>query len=237
VSAGTIYTARRHALDAQRAVIARCPNASECIRSADWLDAETVKLHMRIARFERFLRDGPRRDIGQAEPFAAVMADWREFWGAYQAVNDERIPSDPVYTGARGNFTLSTSLDIFTYTSPASGQARVIEVYVGGEATTSAVNRVSFQRSTSGTTATNQTLELMSTRSPAAAGTSATTWSSQPTLSGAPWYQLGLNAFGGSDRWVSQPGAEFYLVNGEKCSWRSASGTSVVDFTYLLEEL
>jgi hypothetical protein len=237
MSAGTLYTARRHALESQRAVIARCPSVSECVRSVDWLDAETEKLRMRIARFERFAADKPRRDIGQAEPWSAVMEEWRDFWGRYQEVNDRRIPSDPVYTGARGNFTLSTTNDIFTYTSPAAGQARIIEFYVGGEATTSAVNRISCQRSTSGTTPTNQTLELMSTRSPAAAGTSATTWSTFPTLSGNPWYQLGLNAFGGSDRWVSQPGAEFYLVNGEKKSWRSASGTSVVDFTYLVEEL
>lgn len=235
MSAGTIYTARRIA-EAERATILRLPHASECVPSVDWLDAETLKIQMRIARFEKFAHVD-RRGIGQAEPFDAVMREWRDFWCRYQEINDARIPSDPVYTAARGNFTLSTTADIFTYTSPASGQARVIEVYVGGEATTSAVNRISNQRSTSGTTATNQTPELMSTRSPAAVGTAATTWTSQPTLSGNPWYQLGFNAFGGSDRWVSQPGAEFYLVNGEKASWRSASGTSVVDFTMLIEEL
>lgn len=233
MSAGTLYTARRLAQASQIAVV-RHGFVSDCVRSVDWLDAETEKMLLRLKRLELA---GRIEGAANREPFRAVLEDARDFWGRYQDINDRRIPSDPVYSFARGNFTLSTTADFCTLTSAAAGQARVLEVYFGGEATTSAVNRISMQRSTSGATPTNQTPELMSTRSPAAAGTTATTWTTQPTLSGNPWYQLGFNAFGGSDRWVSQPGAEFYLVNGEKASWRAASGSSVVDGTILFEEL
>ena len=102
-------------------------------------------------------------------------------------------------------FTLATTTDIFTLTSGASGQDRVCESTISGEATASAVNRVAFQRSTGGATPTNQTPEKLNTRSPAAASTTATTWTTQPTLSGNAAFFHAFNAFGGSDRWVPGP--------------------------------
>ena len=160
-----------------------------------------------------------------------------DFWAEVEEVNRVWLPEDPMYASARGGFTLATTTDIFTLTSGASGQDRVCESTISGEATASAVNRVAFQRSTGGATPTNQTPEKLNTRSPAAASTTATTWTTQPTLSGNAAFFHAFNAFGGSDRWVPAPGQEFYLVNGELCSVRSASGTSVVSYYVHWEEL
>lgn len=216
----------------ERLVAAGYHRRSPCIASHDWLSAEAEKALLRWARHEKL--HGPRE---HAWPWDVALREFRDFWATYELVNRERLPHDPTYTAARGNFTLSTTADVFSFTSPASGQARILEIYVGGEATTSAVNRLSYQRSTGGATPTNQTPELTNPLSPAAAGTVATTWTTQPTLSGGPWYQLGLNAFGGSDRMVLQPNSEFYMNSGGKSSIRAASGSSVVDLTAAIEEL
>jgi hypothetical protein len=158
-------------------------------------------------------------------------------WSEYEAINRRLIPEDPVYSGTRSGVALSTSADHFTYTSAASGQARLLEVSIGGEATASAVARVGIYNSSSGTTPTNQTMEKFSTRSPAAAGTYATAWSTAPTLNSNPVLWMTFNAFGGGDKWVAQPGAELYVVNGEKVSCRSASGTSTVSSHVIVEEM
>ena len=52
-----------------------------------------------------------------------------------------------------------------------------------------------------------RTAEKFSTRSPAAAGTFATTWTTQPTLNSNPVMWFAFNAFGGADKWIAQPGS------------------------------
>lgn len=171
------------------------------------------------------------------EPRAQFLARSRAFWEEYEDINRRYIPDDPVYTGTRAGVTLATTTDLWTLSSPSAGQVRVLESYIGGEATTSTVLRFAVQRSTGGTTPTNQTPEKMNTRSPAAASTFATTWSTQPTLSGNALLFHAFNAFGGTDRWVPSPGAEIYLVNAEILSGRSASGVPVVSAHLIWEEL
>ena len=160
-----------------------------------------------------------------------------EMWAEYEEINRRLIPEDPVYSGARGGVALSTTADHATYTSAATGQARALELSIGGEAAASAVARVGMYNSSSGATPTNQTMEKFSTRSPAAAGTFATAWTTAPTLNANPVVWLAFNAFGGSDKWIAQPGGELYVVNGEKFSVRSASGTSTVSSHTIVEEM
>lgn len=167
---------------------------------------------------------------------AANRASW-DFWREYDAINQLWTPEDPVYTGSRSGVTLATTTDLWTLTVGSSGQARLLESYLGGEATTSTVLRFANQFSTSGTTPTNQTPEKTNSRSPAAVSTFATAWSTQPTLSGVAVFFHAFNAFGGTDRWVPPPGAEIYLVNSEKWSGRSAVGTPVVSGHLFFEEL
>ncbi len=142
-----------------------------------------------------------------------------------------------MYSGSRSGVTLSTTADLWTYTAAATGQARALEISIGGEATASAIVRLGLYNSTSGATPTNQTMEKFSTRSPGAAGTFATAWTTQPTLNTNPLMWMPFNAFGGGDKWVAQPGAEWYVVNGEKISARSNSGTSVCSGHLIIEEM
>lgn len=162
----------------------------------------------------------------------------REFWESYEWVNRLWVPEDPVYSGTRAGVTLATSTDLWTLTTASTAQARVLESFIGGEATSSTVLRFAVQISTSGTTPTNATPTPFNSRSPAATSLFRTAWSVQPTLTSGsiPFYHA-FNAFGGTDRWVAQPGAEVYLVNGEQLSGRSASGTPVVSAHLIWEEL
>jgi hypothetical protein len=212
-----------------------CLKGAEKYGDAFWY-AEKAKFELRR---QNLFKLPPRRrnddfDFTVRERDNAI---YREFWETYQAINDEFIPEDPVYSGTRAGITLATTADAWTYSSPASGQSRVLESYIGGESTVSTVLRLAVQRATGGTTATNQTPEKMSTRSPNGVGTFATTWTAQPTLSGTALLFHAFNTFGGTDRWVSAPGEEIYQVNGEILSARSSSGTPVISSHMVYEEL
>lgn len=163
------------------------------------------------------------------------------FWQEYEEINRIWLPEDPVYTGTRAGVALSTTADLWTLTVGTAGQQRVLESYIAGEAVASAVARVGIARSsTNGVTPTNQTPEKMNSRSPAAVGTFATTWTTQPVRSTNSVVLHAFNAFGGSDRWVPQPGEELYLVGtgtSEQISCRSLSGTSTVSAHCIFEEL
>ena len=192
--------------------------------------SEQIKTAMR-ASYARAIRQT------HGEPAAAFLSRSRAFWEEYENVNRLWLPEDPVYTGSRAGVTLATTTDLWTLSSPSAGQVRILESYVGGEATASTVVRIAIQRSTGGATPTNQTPEKMNTRSPTAASTFATTWTTQPTLSGVAVLFHAFNAFGGTDRWVPSPGEEIYLVNAEILSARSASGIPVVSAHVVFEEL
>jgi hypothetical protein len=64
----------------------------------------------------------------------------------------------------------------------------------------------------------------------------ATTWSSQPTLGDTLW-RFGVNANGGIDKFVAIPGAEVQVPVSGQLSIRSASGTSNVVLSMLIEEV
>lgn len=195
-----------------------------------WRVAEAAKQALR----ERYAASAMRETT---RDFDVMVTRSRAFWQEYEDINRRLLPEDPVYSGSRAGVTLATTTDLWTLTVGASGQLRILESFVGGEATTSTVVRIAVQRSTTGTTPTNQTPEKFSTRSPSAVATFATTWAAQPSLTGQPLLFHAFNAFGGGDRWVAQPGQEVYLVNSEVLSCRSASGIPVVSAHVVWEEL
>jgi hypothetical protein len=158
------------------------------------------------------------------------------FWKLYELINRILDPADPVYSIINAGVALSTSADTLTFQAASAGQGRILELIIGGEATSSAVNRVSVQRAgTSITGNTAITPEKFNTRSPSAAGTYGK--GGTQSLSGNPMLSLAFNAFGGFIRWVAAPGEEMYYVNSEVISLRSASGTSTVSATGIFEEL
>jgi len=160
----------------------------------------------------------------------------KKSWTQYEQVNRDYCPDDPVYSIIRAGAALSTTADHIAFQAASAGEIRILELIIGGEATASAVNRVSVQRA--GTTYTGGTAippEKFNTRSPAAAG--AYKHSATQALVGNPVLSLAFNAFGGFIRWVAAPGEELYCVNSEIVSVRSASGTSVCSSTGIFEEL
>ena len=158
------------------------------------------------------------------------------FWQRYELLNRVFDPSDPVYSIINAGATLSTTADLLTCQAASAGQGRILEIIIGGEATASAVNRISVQRAgTSITTNTAITPEKFNSRSPAAAGTYGK--AGTQALVGNPMLSIGLNCFGGMIRWVAAPAEELYYVNSEVISLRSASGTSLVSATVIFEEL
>lgn len=194
--------------------------------------AENIKMRM--------LRNWAQRGCRYFDSDSYRKAAW-DFWAEYEEVNRVWLPADPVYSLTRAGATLATTTDLWTLTVGTAGQLRILESYVAGEAAAAAVVRMGLAIATSnGVTPVAYTPEKFSTRSSAAVATAATGWTTQPTRSANSKILQAFNAFGGSDRWVPQPGEEIYAVgtgSSEQYSMRSLSGTSVVSAHAIWEEL
>lgn len=206
-----------------------------------WVIAEALKTEMRKqwADFNGRLK-APEFDDGQ----------WREgwlalsnaFWMEYEQVNRDYIPDDPVYSITLMGVTASTAAIWAEYKPSATGQARVLESYFGGEATSSTVERIGFfVATTAGVTPTAYTPNKMNQMSAAAAGTAATAYTTQPVFPTNPSFVHAFNAFGGTDRWVPQPGEELYVHGqgtvGEPGDWQPKAGTAVMSSHGMVEEM
>lgn len=177
-----------------------------------------------------------REFLNPSRCFEEALDRSRTFWPTYEQINRDFCPEDPVYSIIKAGTALSTTADTLTFQAASAGQARILELLIGGEATSSAVNRLAVQRAgTSITGNSAATPEKFNSRSPAAAGVYGSTGTQ--ALVGAPMLSLPLNAFGGFIRWVAAPGEELHYVNSEVISMRSASGTSTCSSTGIFEEL
>ena len=142
-----------------------------------------------------------------------------------------------LYTITRSNVTANVSNDLVTIIAPANKQVRIKRIRVSGESTSSTAMRTVVQRSTGGTTGGGSlTPEKSSTSDAAASVTVYSTWSVQPTLSGAAHYSDSWNAFGGGFD-LTLDGREIYLVNTEQLSIRNTIGTGLLSVEVELEEL
>ncbi len=142
-----------------------------------------------------------------------------------------------VYTITRNNVTPNTANDLMTIIAPANKMIRIKRIRASGEATASTVMRTVIERSTGGTTGGGAlTPEKANTSDPAASLTCYSTWTAQPTLSGAPHYNESWNAFGGGFD-LTLDGREMYLVNSEQLSIRNTVGTGVMSLEVEVEEL
>lgn len=219
------------------------PPQSPLARDGDFLRrlgiSEAIKAEMR--RRYAFAVRQQRRESNER-----FLSRSRAFWEEIEFLNLLWVPEDPVYVRDSQGITLTTTNSLWQLLAPASGQSRILEHFLAGEATASAVLRFSVARQNaagSGTAPTTQTPEKFNTRSPASASTSygaptaQVAWgTAQETLLN-PLILPTFNAFGGNDRWVAQPGEEIYTVNGESVSGRSLSGTSIVSGHTIWEEL
>ena len=124
-----------------------------------------------------------------------------------------------------------------------SNQIRITEVFIGGEATSSTVNRMSLRRlSTNGSTPTNRTPAPLNPWSAASAANHYVAATTGPTIaSTVHLLDLALNVFGGIIRWVAHPGEEIYALNSTASNGEvaldSISGTGVVSTNLVFEEM
>lgn len=193
------------------------------------------------------MRRGYSRAVHQStgEPRERFLSRSRAFWEEYEELNLAMVPEDPVYSKTAAGVTLTTTNSLWQLLAAATGQMRVLESFIGGEATVSTVLRFSVALSAIGAGAAPATYtpEKFNSRSPAAtttaygAATAQVAWATTQETLNNPLFLHAFNAFGGTDRWVAQPGEEIYRVNGEYISGRSLSGLPVVSAHVIFEEL
>ena len=124
----------------------------------------------------------------------------------------------------------------------AANIIRVVEVFVGGEATSSTVNRMAYRRcSTNVGTPTGVTPGGLNPASQASLGAGYTLATTGPTIaSTAHLLDVPFNAFGGVVRWVAAPGEELYQSSvtapNSECVFDSISGTGLVTSNVKFEE-
>lgn len=148
------------------------------------------------------------------------------------------------YVNSIAGVALSTSADLRTIVTTATGAGSVValnELYLSGEAGSSAYNRVIVNRPSSvGVTITAGTVSALHPASAAAAFSVATTWTgSQPVWSATDVLVPGFNAFAGQVRWVAPVGAEIYVGSQgavANLSIGSRSGTSTVSGHLIVEQ-
>jgi hypothetical protein len=154
-------------------------------------------------------RNHPSRCFAEAKERA-----WT-FWTEYEQVNRDFCPDDPVYSIANVAGSLVSTSDFLGFTSPASGQIRILDLLFGGEGTASThTTRLSVVRTSSVGGGTIVTPEKFNSRSPAAAGAYRSNVNSI-TVTGNPLLVMALNSFGAFIRWFAAPCEEVYAINGE----------------------
>lgn len=167
------------------------------------------------------------------------------FWSEYEEINVRYLPEDPTFSKTSTGVTLTTTNSLWQLLAGATGQMRILESFLGGEAAASAVLRFAVARSAIGVGAAPATYtpEKFNTRSAAAVTTAygavgaQVAWATTQETLNNPLFLHAFNAFGGTDRFIANPGEEVYLVNGEYASGRSLSGVPIVSAHVIFEEL
>lgn len=125
----------------------------------------------------------------------------------------------------------------------AASTLKLIEAFLGGEATSSTVNRMALRRlSTNGATPTNQVPAALNPLSAAAVSQGYVAATTGPTIAATQHLlNLAINAFGGIIRWVAAPGEEIVATaatapNGELCL-DSITGTGLISTDLKFEEM
>jgi hypothetical protein len=194
-------------------------------------DPNAIKLALRRKYLAAHLAK-PARGYAEATDRA------RKFWPQYEQVNRDYCPDDPTYSTTRSGAAFSTTADFLHFKAPASGQIRILEILVGGEAAASAVNRCAFQRNNATLAGASAiTPEKFNSLSSAAAGTYGSGNTSAILAASTYFHVWPINAFAGFIDWKAPPGMEMYLQSGEVAGLRSLSGTSTFSGTIIFEEL
>ena len=143
--------------------------------------------------------------------------------------------------GARYNVNktstaLATTTDAVTITAPAGRSLKIWAIRLYGGAAASAYNEILVARSTGGATPVAITPTPLNADSAAATFTAASGWTTQPTL-GVTIDRIGVNANGAAVQHVYPPGQEIDIPGGGQVSLRSASGTSAIAISLIVEQV
>jgi hypothetical protein len=120
---------------------------------------------------------------------------------------------------------------------------RIIEFFIGGEATASTVNRMALRRlSTNSSTPTNVAPAPLNPLSAASVSDGFVAATTGPTIASTQHLaNVAFNAFGGVVRWVAAPGEEVWATASAAPSGElvldSISGTGVVSSQIVFEEI
>lgn len=148
------------------------------------------------------------------------------------------------YVIAREGVTPTAGNVLLSLTTGLQEIARVCEIRIGGEASSSTKNRFAVRRSTAnGTTPTAQTPAKKSSTSPAAYTDAATTFTGEPTTAAAPaiWTES-MDMHGNTIHWISPEDDDDLLVQGatagnNEISLESSSGTGAGSLEIVFEEV
>lgn len=127
--------------------------------------------------------------------------------------------------------------------SLGTAMLKVVEFFIGGEATASTVNRMSLRRaSTNSVTPTNQVPAALNFNSAAAVSQGSVAATTGPTIASTQHLaNVALNAFGGIVRWVAAPGEEIWAAlttaPNSELILDSISGVGIISSDIKFEEL
>ncbi len=128
----------------------------------------------------------------------------------------------------------------------ATDMARVLEIYAGGEATSSTVNAWAVRRHTThATTPTNRVPVPFNPYSQVSVFQGFITASTNPTVAALATVQhvinLSFNTFGGIVRWVAAPDEEIYIItvtaNNDEISLSTVTGAGIASSHFVVEEM
>lgn len=151
------------------------------------------------------------------------------------------------FTAAADNAVLTANGHISASARTANGNfCRMVEVYWGGEATSTTALAMAVRRHTTiGSTPTDRTPSPLNPASVASTWKWFQTASTQPTVAATATIEhvlsLGGNAFGGIVRWVAAPEEEIWVysnaANTNELSLSPVTGTAVASGHLILEQL
>lgn len=147
-----------------------------------------------------------------------------------------------LFSMSRGGVTMNTANDLLTVIAAANRKFKVVDFVAAGNGGTSAAAayaEIGLYLSTVGTTGGGAlTPKKWESDNPTQGFTNFTTWSVQPTINaGQEYYRYGFNIYGGILSKPIQPLRDMIFRNSEQLSIRPISGTGIVTFTVVVDEL
>lgn len=140
------------------------------------------------------------------------------------------------YTVTKPATAVAAAADSLTITAPAARSLKVWVIRALSAATAAAACEILVSRSTAGTTPVAIVPTPLNPDSAAATFTAASSWTTTPTI-GVTIDRLNMTAAGAIENRLFPPGMEIDIPGGGQISFRAATGTSLVGFSVLVEQV